>query len=109
VSFPTNNVHRRNRRALGKGQSVSAPTVATTVTGAGSTVTLTFASPINVAGILPVTVATLALTTQTVVSPTVVTQLMSGALATHAWNVPSPLPNASTYNGGAVVGGSGTF
>jgi nucleoside recognition membrane protein YjiH len=72
-------------------------------------VTLTFAEPINVAGQIPINVATLTRSTQTVVSPTVVTVLMSGALTGHAWTLASPVPETSTYTGGVVLGGSGTF
>jgi len=109
MAFPTNNVHRRDRRKLGRGQSATGGLVGVVISGTASTVTLTFARPVQVTGTIPLTVATLTLTTQTVVSPTVVTLLMSGTLAGHAWSVPSPIPNVSTYEGGVASGGSGTF
>lgn len=109
MAYPGNKVHRRNRRRLQNGQGPFPPGVSCTVTGTGSTVTLTFSSPVNVAGTIPLTVASLSLTTQTVVSPTVVTQLMSGALSGHAWSLPSPIANVSSYEGGPALGGSGSF
>ena len=109
MSYPTNNVHRSNRRALGKNQSTSVPPVTTAITGSASTVTVTFSRPVNIAGPLPITVATLTIVSQTVVSPTVVTILMSGAVATHAYVLASPVANVSTYEGGQALGGSGTF
>lgn len=109
MAFPSNPARRKNRRRSPRNQTPFAIHVATAVTGTGSTVTLTFASPINVAGTIPMTVGGTTLVTQTVVSPTVVTQLRSGAITGLAWNLPSPITNVSTYEGGVVVGGSGTF
>lgn len=109
MGFPGAKVHRVNRRKLGRGQATTALGVAATVTGSGSTVTITFARPVVVTGVIPLTVATLTLTTQTIVSPTVVTQLMSGAVATHAWTLPAGANNVSTYQGGPVLGSTGTF
>jgi hypothetical protein len=62
-----------------------------------------------VTGPIPITVATLTPVTQTIVSPTVVTILMSGTVATHAWTLPSGAANVATYQGGAVYGSTGTF
>ena len=107
--FPGPKVHRLNRRKLGRGQFPAAQGVTCVVTGTGSTVTLTFARPVVVTGPIPLTVATRTLTTQTVVSPTVVTQLMSGTLTGNAWNLPSGADNVRTQQGGAVSGASGTF
>jgi len=79
------------------------------VTAAGSTATLTFSRPVNVAGTIPLTVATRTLVTQTIVSPTVVTMLMSGALTTLAYSLPTPITNVSSYEGGVALGAAGTF
>jgi hypothetical protein len=87
-----------------------APAVVLTVTGTASTVTFTFASPVNVSGIIPIAVATLTPVTQTIVSPTVVTLLMSGTVATHAWTLAQPVPGVTSYQGGPVLSiPGGTF
>jgi hypothetical protein len=39
----------------------------------------------------------------------VVTQVWSGNVATHAFNLPSNAANVSTYQGGGVAGTTGTF
>lgn len=110
MGFPTAIRRPRNRRALGRGQSPSPATVVCTITGSGSTVTFTFAEPVNVAGNIPISIAVVTFVSQTIVSPTVVTQLQSGALAGHAWTLAQPVPNVSTYQGGQVVSvPSGTF
>lgn len=109
MPYPANKVHRRNRRRLQAGQGPFPAVITTTITGSGSTATLTFSSPVNVNGTIQFTVATLTRVTQTVVSPTVVTILMSGALTSHAYNLPSGDPALSSYEGGLVAGGSGTF
>ena|SRR5438477_543555 len=110
MGYPTNNVHRRNRRNLTRGASTNAPAVICTVTGSGSTVTFTFSAPVNVAGVIPISVATLIEVSQTIVSPTVVTQLQSGTVAGHAWTLAQPVPNTSSYEGGSVLSiASGTF
>lgn len=109
MAYPGNKVHRRNRRRLQSGQGPYPSTVTCAVTGTGSTATLTFSSPVNVSGNILFTTATLTRVTQTVVSPTVVTILMSGALSTHAYNLPSADPALSSYEGGLVAGSTGTF
>jgi len=72
-------------------------------------VTLTFSKPVQVSGPVGITVATLTPVTQTVVSSTVVTILMSGTIATHAWTMLSPVANVTNYEGNTVTGGNGTF
>lgn len=109
MSYPGPKVHRVNRRKLGRGQFAAASAVTVAATGASDTVTLTFNRPVVVTGTIPMTVATLTFVSQTVVSPTVVTQLWSGAVSGHAYNVPSNPATAMTYQGGAVAGTSGTF
>lgn len=109
MAYPTAKVHRVNRRKLGRGQFPAAAGVNVVVTGTGSTITLTFARPVVVTGNIPATVATRTLVTQTIVSPTVVTQLMSGTITGLAWAVPANAANVKSYQGGAVVGATGTF
>lgn len=110
ATFPGAKVHRTNRRKLGRGQFPSSLNITVAATSTGTTnVTLTFNRPVAVSGNIGVTVATLTLVSQTVVSPTVVTQVWSGNVATHAYNVPSNDSHVSSYQGGALVGTSGTF
>ena len=110
ASYPTSKVHRVSRRKLGKGQYPTSNNITVAATSSGTTnVTLTFNRPVVVTGTIGVTVATLTLVSQTVVSPTVVTQVWSGNVASHAYTVPSNDPHVSSYQGGALVGTSGTF
>lgn len=110
ASFPTPNVHRRNRRKLGRGQFPNVPGVTTTVTSTGTTnATLTFSRPVVVSGPVGNTVATRTLVSQTVVSPTVVTQVWSGNVATLAYTVPANPATVRAMNGGSLAGASGTF
>lgn len=110
MGFPTANVHRRNRRKLGRHQQTVSAGVAVAVTSTGTTnVTLTFARPVVVTGTIGTTVATLTFVSQTIVSPTVVTQVFSGTVATHAFAVPAGDAHVKTYQGGQVLGATGTF
>lgn len=109
MAFPTAKVHRGNRRKLGRGQYPTSASVGVTVTGTASTATLTFSRPVVVTGPIPLAVATLTPVTQTVVSPTVVTILQSGTVATHAYSLPGGAANVATYQGGQVSGAAGTF
>lgn len=104
------NVHRRNRRKLGKGQYPPTASVTVAVTSTGTTnVTLTFPVPVVVSGTIGNTVATRTLVSQTVVSPTVVSQVWSGNVATLAWTVPAGSPSVRSAQGGTLAGASGTF
>lgn len=110
ATYPGAKVHRVNRRKLGRGQSPTSNNITVVATSTGTTnVTLTFSRPVVVNGNIGVTVATLTLVSQTVVSPTVVTQVWSGNVATHAYAVPSNDPHVTSYQGGALVGTNGTF
>lgn len=107
--FPGNKVHRRNRRRLQQGQGPFPAAVTTTATGSGSTAIVTFSQPVNVSGNYPITVATLTFVSQVVNSPTQITVTMSGAVATHAYTLPTNPATVSNYHGGAILGGSGSF
>jgi hypothetical protein len=110
MAFPGPKVHRPSRRKLGRGQYPNTFQVGVTVTSTGTTnATLTFASPVVVSGLLPLTVATLTRVSQTVVSPTVVTQVMSGNVATHAFNLPANSAGVRSTQGAGNQAASGTF
>jgi hypothetical protein len=110
ASYPGAKVHRTNRRKLGRGQHVQAPGVAVVVTSSGTTnMTMTFAQPVVVSGIIPSTVAGKTLVSQTIVSPTVVTQVWSGNVTGLAYTVPPATPNIKSFQGGPCLGASGTF
>jgi hypothetical protein len=110
MAYPTPKVHRPNRRKLGKGQYPTSANVGVAVTSAASTATLTFSRPVVVTGPIPMFVAGgPTFVSQTVVSPTVVTQVYSAALTTHAYGIASGAANVSTYQGGQVSGVAGTF
>jgi hypothetical protein len=107
--YPGPKIHYPSRRHLGRGQFPTAIGVAVTITFSGSTATLTFARPIVVTGVLPLTVTGLTLVTQTVVSPTVVTQLFSGPLINLTYLLTSGTKAAQTNQGGPIEGTYGTF
>jgi hypothetical protein len=110
MGFPSGKTHRRNRRQIGRNQSTAVAGVAVAVTSTGTTnVTLTFARPVVVTGNIGTTVATKTLSSQTIVSPTVVTQVWSGNVATLAYTLPAGDPNVRTQQGGMTLGAAGTF
>lgn len=110
MPFPSANVHRRNRRKLGRGQYPTNSTVATAVSTTGTTnVTLTFGRPVVVRGNLTNTVATRTLVSQTQSAPNIVTQVWSGNVTGLAWNVPAAMDNVSGVQGGTNAGAAGTF
>lgn len=110
MAYPGSKVHRVSRRKLGRGQYPTSNGVTVVVTDTGSTATLTFARPVVVTGNIPMTVSGgTTLTSQTIVSPTVVTQVYSSALTTKTYNLPSGAANVATYQGGQVIGAAGTF
>lgn len=110
MAYPGPKVHRVNRRKLGRGQYPTTNGISVVVTDSGSTATLTFSRPVVVTGIIPANVSGgLTVTTQTIVSPTVVTQLYSAALTTHTYSIPAGAANVSSYQGGQLIGAAGTF
>ena len=110
MAYPGAKVHRPSRRKLGRGQYPTSLGTTVVLTSTGTTdVTMTFARPVIVTGTIPTTVATLALVSQTVVSPTVVTQVWSGNVATHLGTFPSNAANVTTQQGGGVAGTATTF
>jgi hypothetical protein len=110
MAYPGPKVHRVSRRKLGRGQYPTSNGVSVVVTDSGSTATLTFSRPVVVTGTIPVTVAGgPTFVSQTVVSPTVVTQTFSAALTTHTYSIPSGAANVATYQGGQLIGAAGTF
>lgn len=110
MPFPGPNVHRRNRRKLGRGQSPTTATVPVTVSSTGTTnFRLTFGRPVVVRGNIATTVATRTLVSQTQTSPTVVDQVWSGNVTGLAYTVPAASPMLSGVQGGTNAGASGTF
>lgn len=110
ASFPGAKVHRVNRRKLGRGQTTPQPFAVATVTSTGTTnATLTFDRPVVVSDLIPLSVATLTLVSQHVVSPTVVSQTFSGTVASHAYSLPPNSFAARTYQGGGTAAIAGTF
>ncbi|HUD73546.1 MAG TPA: hypothetical protein VMQ76_00630 [Terracidiphilus sp.] len=110
ATFPTGKVHRVSRTKLGRGQYPSAPGVACALTASGSTMTLTFSSPVVVSGVIPVSVAGgPTFVSQSITNSTVVTQVWSAALATHAYTLAANAANVASFQGGKTIGESGTF
>lgn len=109
MPYPTAKVHRPSRRHLGRGQYPTSASVGVTVTGNASNATMVFSRPVVVTGPIPLSVAGLTLVSQNVSNGTTVIQTMSGAVATHAYNLPGGAANVSTYQGGQVAGTAGTF
>ena len=109
ASYPSAKVHRHNRRTLGRGQYVAATGTPVALTSSGSTVTMTFSKPVIVSGTIPLQVNGLTLVSQQITGNNTVTQTWSGAVATHAYNLPAGAANVATYQGGGTFGASGTF
>ena len=109
MAFPAQKKHRPSRRKLGKNQQSYAMAVASTLTGTGSTVVITFDAPCVIRGPVALSVDTLTFVSQVVNSNRQVTVTMSGAVATHAFTYASGDPNVTSYYGGTTLGGSGTF
>lgn len=110
ASYPGSKVHRPSRRKLGRGQHTQVPAVTITVTDTADTATLTFSQAVVINGNIPMNVSGgRTLVTQTVVSPTVVTQLYSGTLTTQTYSIPAATPQIATFQGGANLPVAGTF
>jgi hypothetical protein len=110
ASYPGPKVHRTNRRKLGRGQYPTAPAAIITVTDTSTTATLTFSVPVVVSGTIPMTVSGgLTFVSQTIVSPTVVTQVWSAALSAKTYAIAANAANVRTVQGGGVAAVSGTF
>jgi len=110
MAFPGAVTHRRNRRKLGRGQFPQIPTVTVAVTSTGTTnVTLTYSRPVVVRSTPGIAVAGLTINSYAIVSPTVVTCVASGTVATKAWTYAANDDNVSPSQGGFVAAASGTF
>ena len=103
-------MHRPSRRKLGRGQYPPVTQVAVVITSTGTTnATLTFAAPVVVSGAINLSVATLTRVSQTIVSPTVVTLVMSGNVATHAYTLPANDQSVRSTQGAGNAAAAGTF
>lgn len=110
ASYPGPKVHRPSRRKLGRGQYPAAAGCTCTITDSGDIATLTFSKPVVVSGTIPLAVSGgPTFVSQSVTSPTTVTQTFSAALTTHPYTLPANAANVSTYQGGGVAGTAGTF
>lgn len=110
ATYPSGKTHRPSRRKLGKGQQTIMAPATVVVTSATDTITLTFSVPVVVNGIIPGNISGgLTLVAQVVVSPTVVTQQMSAAVAAKTYNYPVNTPQIRTQQGGGFAGASGTL
>jgi hypothetical protein len=110
MAFPGPKVHRPSRRKLGRGQYPNTFQVPVTVTSTGTTnARLTFGSPVVVSGPIPLTVATVTRVSQTVVSPTIVDQVMSGNVSTHAYTLPANSAGVRSTQGAGNAAAAGTF
>ena len=110
ASFPSPKVHRHDRRKLGRGQTVQQPAANLTFGGSGSTVTITTSIPVVVSDTIPVTYSGgRTITSQSVVSPTEIHQVLSGTITTQTYTYPGGTPEIRTSQGGIANANSGTF
>jgi hypothetical protein len=109
ASFPGAKVrYPGNRRKLGRGQSVAVPQAVLTVTSSASTVMqIASDTPGVFANPVLATVATLTRVSQSQINPTTLQITFSGAVASHAWTVPSGA--IRTNLGGTSPAAAGTF
>ena len=107
MAYPGSKTHRSSRRRLGKGQHPQIPAAVLTPTFGTSTVTLTSSVPLVVSGTIPLTVTGTGAGTfisQSIVSPTVVTQTWSTAFTTAMTVAMAANPaNVQTAQGGGVA------
>jgi hypothetical protein len=110
MSYPGAKVHRVSRRKLGRGQYPASTGTTVVLTDATTLLTMTFARPVVVTGIIPVTVAGgPTLVSQSVISSTIVTQTYTATLVGHLVTFPPNAANVTTQQGGGVAGTSVTF
>lgn len=110
MAYPGAKVHRTNRRKLGRGQYPSSlGTTAVLTNPSADVITITFARPVVVTGTIPLTSSTGVFVSQTVTSPTVVSQTWSTSQAAATVSLPNNPANVTTQQGGGVAGTSITF
>lgn len=108
--YPGAKVHRPSRRRLGRGQYPAASGVTVVLTNpSADVVTMTFAKPVTVSGVIPLTTSAGAFVSQTIVSSTVVSQTFSVSQAAATLTLPGNAANVASYQGGGVIGTSITF
>ena len=105
AAYPGANVHRVSRRRLGRGQHPQFAAVGAAIGSNSATVTITFSQAVIVSGTINLNVSGgLTLVSQTVNSPTVVTQVYSGCCVrehvVHYWE-------CSGEHGPGRIGGGG--
>lgn len=109
ASFPSSKVHRVSRRQLGRGQHVQQAPVSVTPVATTTTVVFTFSAPVIVSGTINLHLSgSHTLVSQTINSPTQVTQVYSATVVGASWSVNSSEPVAS-FQGGGLASASGTF
>lgn len=109
MSFPSAKVHRVSRRQLGRGQHVQQPAVVAVPVATTTTVVITFGVPVVVSGTINLHLSgSHTLVSQTVNSPTQVTQVYSATVVGSTWSLNGSEP-VSTFQGGAVAPAGGTF
>lgn len=108
MSYPGAKVHRVNRRKLGRGQYPTVNAITTTISGTGGVITLTFAQPVNVSGVIPISIAGGgAFVSQTIVSSTSVTQSWTGVGASAIGTLAANPANVMGQRGQGIAGSSG--
>jgi hypothetical protein len=106
----SNNVHRRNRRRLGKDQYPSSSGVTVAVTSTGTTnATLTYSRPVVRRGNPALSVATRTIVSSALTSPNVIAVVLSGNATGLAYTVAAADPNVSPVQGGTTGSAGGTF
>lgn len=105
-----NNVHRRNRRRLGRDQYPGTTGVTVAVSSTGTTnATLTYSRPVVRRGNPALTVATRTIVSSSLTSPNVISVVLSGNATGLAYTVAAADPNVSPVQGGATGSAGGTF
>lgn len=101
ASYPGAKVHRVSRRNLGRGQHVQQPPVVATPVATTTTVVITLSVPCVVSGNLNLHLAGTppTLVSQTVNSPTQITQVYSATVVSHAWSILSSDPSVKSFQG----------
>lgn len=102
--------HGRNRRAKDPSSLPQPTPIVATVSSTGTTnITIDFDQPVSVSGKFGIEVDDLTTSGQVVTSPTQITLVASGNVATKDWTIPVNDPNVRNAQGGYVASANGTF
>ena len=106
---PGPNTHRRNRRNLGRGTYPRPAPITVTVTHTTSTAMLVFSQPVQVKGLIDLTIPGRTAITQAIATTQNITIEYNANLNALSWSLPTPPQNVTSSTGAPIIGCTGTF